>query len=119
MAGINRVLLDADLVQPEASSTVLERVLEARERQRHRLRSTPWTTNGEVAGPYLRKQLPLPDDLTVLNSALQRGTISARGVDKVLKLAWTLADMGGADRITDREIRVALQLRQGDQERAA
>lgn len=119
MAGVNRVLLDADLVAPEASSVVLGRVLEARDRQRHRLRRTPWTTNGEVAGPYLRKQLPLPDDLGVLNTALQRGMISARGVDKVLKLAWTLADLAGVDKVTAREVRVALGLRQGEQERAA
>lgn len=120
MAGINRMLLDVDTATtPEASAAVLERVLAARERQRHRLRRTPWTTNGEVAGPYLRKHLPLPSDLGVLNSALQRGSISARGVDKVLRLAWTLTDLAGAGQITNRELRAALQLRQGEQERAA
>ncbi|MFD0864763.1 YifB family Mg chelatase-like AAA ATPase [Tessaracoccus lubricantis] len=119
MAAVNRVLLAEDVAAPEPSAVVLDRVLEARARQRYRLRGTPWTTNGEVAGPYLRKRLPLPDDLGLLNAALQRGAISARGVDKVLKLAWTLTDLGGADRISDRELRVALQMRQGDQDRAA
>ena len=119
MAGINRILLDVEASVPESSAAVLARVMEARERQRRRLRRTPWTTNGEVAGPFLRKHLPLPDDLGVLNSALQRGAISARGVDKVLRLSWTLADLAGADVITAREVRAALQLRQGEQERAA
>ena len=72
-----------------------------------------------MAGPYLRKHLPLPTDLGVLNTALQRGAISARGVDKAIRVAWTLCDLSGADTITTRELRAALQLRQGESERAA
>ena len=51
--------------------------------------------------------------LRLLNEALLRGSISARGVDKVLRVAWTLADLGGHDRISERDIRSALLLRQG------
>lgn len=119
MVGSNRLLLDVGLAQPEPSARVAERVAEARERQRHRLSGSPWQTNGEVAGPYLRRELPLPADLSILNSALERGAISLRGVDKVLRVAWTLADLAGADRPSQRELRAALRLRQGDQARAA
>ena len=119
MTSVNRVLLDVAGAEPESSATVLERVLEARDRQRWRLDGTPWSVNGEVPGPYLRNQLPLPSDLGVLNTALQRGALSARGVDKVLRLAWTVADMSGHDRIGGRELRAALQLRQGEQAKAA
>ena len=119
MAGVNRVLLDVDQPRPEPSSAVLARVMEARDRQVRRLRDTPWTTNGEVPGPHLRQQLPLPADLGMLNGALQRGQLSLRGVDKVLKVAWTIADMSGIDRPGEREVRAALHLRQGETRSAA
>ncbi|MHA6511396.1 ATP-binding protein [Tessaracoccus sp. Z1128] len=119
MAAINRVLLEVDGGVGESSATVLERVVEARERQRRRLRGTPWVTNGEVPGSYLRQQLSLPADLGVLNTALQRGAISARGVDKVIRLAWTLADLAGRDTVSGRELRAALHLRQGDERKGA
>lgn len=119
MASINRVLLDVATATGEPSSAVLARVVDARDRQRRRLRDTPWLTNGDVSGAYLRQQLALPSDLDLLNTALQRGQISARGVDKVLRLAWTLADLGGRDAITVRELRAALQLRQGEMRSAA
>lgn len=114
VTGINRVLVDVGAKTPEPSSAVLARVVEARSRQSRRLAGTPWRTNGEVPGPHLRSQLPLPDDLGILNSALQRGVLSLRGVDKVLRLAWTLADLGGCDQPSGREVRAALQLRQGE-----
>mgnify|MGYP003485189895 FL=1 len=94
-------------------------MVEARDRQRRRLAGTPWATNGEVPGSYLRQQLSLPEDLGVLNTALQRGLISARGVDKVIRLAWTLTDLAGLDVIGERELRAALHLRQGEQRRGA
>ena len=119
MVGTNRVLLDVAHDPPESSAVVAARVVEARDRQRRRLAGTPWATNGEVAGPYLRQHLPLPDDLGLLNSALERGVLSLRGVDKVLRVAWTLADLAGRDTMGVQELRVALRLRQGDQAKAA
>lgn len=119
MASVNRVLLDVAAHDAEPSSAVLARVAEARDRQRRRLRDTPWLTNGDVSGTYLRQHLALPDDLGVLNSALQRGLLSARGVDKVLRIAWTLADLAGSDGPGARELRAALQLRQGEMRSAA
>lgn len=119
MIGSNRVLLDVGSALPESSAAVAARVAEARGRQRRRLAETPWLTNGEVSGPYLRQQLPLPDDLGVLNGPLERGLLSLRGVDKVLRVAWTLADLAGRDRISAQELRVALMLRQGSVLRAA
>ncbi|NLE98479.1 MAG: YifB family Mg chelatase-like AAA ATPase [Propionibacterium sp.] len=103
----------------ETSHAVLERVLEVRDRQRHRLRDSPWSTNSEVAGSYLRKYLPLPADLTPINRALARGTLSARGVDKILRVAWTLTDMAGKDVIGSNELGAAMQLRLGEAAKAA
>ena len=119
MAPINRVLLDVAAGTPEPSAAVLARVVEARDRQRRRLRNTPWFTNGDVAGSFLRHELAVPEDIGLLNTALQRGTLSARGVDKVLRLAWTLADLAGSDVVRARELRAALHLRQGENRSAA
>jgi magnesium chelatase family protein len=68
---------------------VAGRVLEARARQRRRLAGSGWQTNGEVSGTYLRRHSPLPDGLHAVDEAVDRGRLSARGVDKVLRIPWT------------------------------
>jgi len=115
----SRSFLESALEQSESSVEIAARVLQARDRQAQRLRNTPWRTNGEVAGPWLRSQLPLPKDLTPLERALNRGLLSARGVDKVLRLAWTIADLAEEDQISAASLRVAMQLRQGAFQEAA
>ena len=99
----------------EASADVAQRVAEARERQARRLAGTRWRTNGEVSGPWLRRQLPLPDGLGVVDVAVRQGRLSARGVDKVLRLSWTLADLAGADKPTASHVRTALAMRRGEE----
>ena len=119
MLPLTRAFLADSDVPPERSAQVLQRVMEARGRQLRRLSETPWRTNGEVAGSYVRKQLPLPEDLGPLERGLSTGTLSARGVDKVLRLAWTLADLDGEDRIGSGNLRVAMLMRQGELARVA
>lgn len=114
MLPLTRAFLSESDVPPETSHHVLQRVMEARARQLYRLRDTPWRTNGEIPGSYIRKHLPLPEDLGPLERGLSKGTLSARGVDKVLRLAWTLADLGGDERITTGNLRVAMLMRQGE-----
>ena len=101
----------ADLTEP--SAVVAERVAEARARQRRRLAGHGWRTNGEVPGPALRRRLPLPEGSDVLEDAVARGRLSARGVDKVIRLAWTIADLAGADRPQREHLRTAMAMRQG------
>lgn len=114
MLPLTRAFLADSDIPPERSAAVLARVIEARGRQLNRLRDTPWRTNGEVPGSYLRKKLPLPEDLGPLERGLSKGTLSARGVDRVLRLAWTLADLEGEDRISTISLRVAMLMRQGE-----
>ena len=104
-----------DQPQGEPSADVAARVAEARDRQARRLAGTRWRTNGEVSGPWLRRQLPLPDGLGVVDDAVRQGRLSARGVDKVLRLSWTLADLAGLDRPTASQVRTALAMRRGDE----
>ncbi len=98
----------------ESSATVAARVAEARDRQTRRLEATRWRTNGEVSGAWLRKQLPLPDGLTPVDDAVKQGRLSSRGVDKVLRLSWTLADLAGTDKPTASHVRTALAMRRGE-----
>jgi magnesium chelatase family protein len=80
----------------EASAAVALRVAAARGAARERLAATPWTTNAEVPGPWLRRRLGADSDLLAdVDRALERGTLSLRGADRVLRLAWTLADLAG------------------------
>nr|WP_269449904.1 YifB family Mg chelatase-like AAA ATPase [Auraticoccus cholistanensis] len=98
----------------ETSAVVAARVREARERQARRLTGSGWLTNSEVPGHHLRRGLPLPDGVEALDQALQRGRISARGVDKVLRVSWTLADLAGADAPTRSHLLTALAMRRGE-----
>jgi magnesium chelatase family protein len=80
----------------ESSRTVALRVIQARERAAHRLRGTPWRLNAEVPGSELRRTWPpAPGSLTTVERSLDRGQISARGVFKVIRVAWTIADLAG------------------------
>lgn len=98
----------------ESSAVVRDRVLLARDRQRARLQGLGWTTNAEVPGPALRSMLPLPEGVELLDEAVTRGSLTARGVDKCLRLAWTVADLAGKDVPTKTEVRLALALRRGE-----
>jgi magnesium chelatase family protein len=103
----------ADQESPETSAVVAERVAAARARARLRLAGTPWVCNGEVPGSWLRRTLRLPPSATRdLDRALDRGWLSARGYDRVLRLAWTEADLAGLERPGLDEVGRALLLRQ-------
>jgi magnesium chelatase family protein len=108
------VLRSASTAGGEPTTVVRDRVQEARNRQVARLRGLGWTTNAEVPGPALRSTLPLPQGLELLDEAVTRGSLSARGVDKCLRLAWTCADLAGKDVPTRSEVRLALALRRGE-----
>jgi magnesium chelatase family protein len=111
---MRRKFLEAALARSEPTAVVAVRVAEARERQRHRLSGTGWQTNAEVSGSYLRRRLPLPDGVELLDRAVTTGTLSPRGVDKVLRIAWTVADLAGLNRPGRQELQTALAMRRGD-----
>lgn len=97
----------------EDTATVAGRVHAARSRQRERLRSLGMETNSQVPGRVLRGELRLPSATTkILDTSLERGILTARGYDRVLRLAWTLADLGHRDQPHTDDIGQALGLRQ-------
>ena len=95
----------------ESSQTVAMRVVQARDRAARRLRDTPWRLNAEVPGSELRRTWPpAPGSLTAVERSLDRGQISARGVVKVIRVAWTFADLAGRSRPTQDDCDAALGL---------
>ncbi len=81
----------------ESTSAVAARVAAARDRARARLAGTPWTCNSDIPGPALRRRFPLGDAAAPLEVALRQGVITARGADRVARMAWTVADLAGRD----------------------
>ncbi|MEU8505454.1 YifB family Mg chelatase-like AAA ATPase [Streptomyces brevispora] len=98
----------------ESTATVVARVRAARARAAERLAGTPWTTNSEVPGHELRTRLvAAPGALMAAERDMERGLLTARGLDRVLRVAWTVADLRGADRPDASDVAVALELRTG------
>lgn len=97
----------------EDTATVARRVLGARSRQRERLAAYGLETNAQIPGRILRGELRLPPAVTrILDHSLERGVLTARGYDRVLRLAWTLADLGYREQPDINDIGQALGLRQ-------
>ena len=100
--------------RPGMSSTeARERVVRARSAAAVRLESTPWSLNSQVPGAWLRSPtMRLGHDTTAsIDRALERGGITMRGYDRVLRVGWTIADLAGASVPTAEHIGQALYLR--------
>ncbi|MER6520861.1 YifB family Mg chelatase-like AAA ATPase [Streptomyces sp. NPDC060334] len=98
----------------ESSAVVAARVGEARDRAATRLAQTPWRLNSEVPGHQLRTRWQAaPGALVQAEQDLERGLLTARGLDRVLRVAWTVADLRGRDRPEAQDVAVALELRTG------
>lgn len=97
----------------EPSDVVRQRVLAARERAAHRL--APWAVrcNAEVPGNVLRHELPFASGgRAQLGKLAHRAELSARGVDRVLRVAWSIADLNGHPVPTHEDLELAVYLRQ-------
>ncbi|RVW03820.1 YifB family Mg chelatase-like AAA ATPase [Rhodococcus xishaensis] len=80
----------------ESTDEVRSRVAAARAAAAERWQPFGWHTNAEVPGPALRQRFRLSRDaLAPLERALRRGSVTARGADRALRVAWTLADLAG------------------------
>jgi len=101
-----RELVDAQPGEP--SSAVRARVLAARDRQIAR----DGRLNARLHGRSLRSRVVLePAARALLAKALERLALSARGHDRVLRVARTIADLHGADRIDAPHLGEALHYR--------
>jgi magnesium chelatase family protein len=102
---------------PETSSAkARERVAHARDRQRLRLSGSAARCNGEMDARAVRRHVRLEDPAErALAQAYEVGALSARGRHRVVRVAQTIADLRGHDRIAHADLLTALSLRQRGQ----
>jgi magnesium chelatase family protein len=81
---------------PEPTDTVSARVRAARAVAAERLAGTGLVLNSQIPGRLLRERWAVPRaSLVLAERALERGALSVRGFDRVLRVAWTVADLAG------------------------
>ncbi|MDQ0764206.1 YifB family Mg chelatase-like AAA ATPase [Streptomyces canus] len=98
----------------ESTAMVADRVRAARERAALRFAGSPWRTNSDVPGRELRSRWhAVSGAMDEAERNLERGVLTARGLDRVLRVAWTVADLAGHDRPDATDVALALQLRTG------
>jgi magnesium chelatase family protein len=102
----------------EASAQIRERVVTARRRQQERFKSKPKITCNARMGTRELKQYCALDEATMelLKFAMSDLNLSARAYDRVLKVARTIADLAGSERIISDHIGEAIQFRSLDRQ---
>ncbi|BCX03692.1 MAG: Fis family transcriptional regulator [Candidatus Roseilinea sp.] len=116
---VTRVNFDklSDIRPGEPSAAIRARVQAARDRQAHRFRGTPLACNADMGVGDLRRYCELDEaGRSLMKAAMNQLQMSARAFHRVLKLARTIADMAGSDRITTVHLAEALQYRPRRQE---
>ncbi|WP_432995906.1 ATP-binding protein [Dactylosporangium sp. CA-233914] len=103
--------------RPEPSTIVAARVAAARAaaaaRWAERSAATaPAVTNHTVPDDVVRRSIAwlAPASRTMLHAALETGTVSVRGATRVVRLAWTMADLAGHDHPDRSDIAEAVAL---------
>lgn len=104
----------------EPSTVVRDRVQAARERQRHRYAAIGVLCNGHLSGPAARREAQLASDAEdLLARAVESMALTGRGFDRALKVARTVADLEGQERILAVHMAEALSYRTGFEDEEA
>ena len=94
------------------SEAVRKRVMAARRRQQRRLDGTGALCNGDMDGRLTRKEVPLDASLTDrMLQARHQLSLSGRGYDRVLRVARTIADLSGREKLEESDLDEALSYR--------
>jgi len=111
----------ADLAEApsgEKSTFVRQRVIEARKRQEIRFVDDDKVySNAQMTNRNLSKYCQLDDQgKTLLKTAMEKLSLSARAYDRIIKVARTIADLDGSDDIKTQHLAEAIQYRSLDRE---
>jgi magnesium chelatase family protein len=99
----------------ESSAAIRERVESARQRQRGRFAGTSVLANARMSPPQLKNFCAIDQAMgDLLQQAMEQLSLSARAFDRILKVARTIADLAGADRIATPHLLEAIQYRSLD-----
>jgi magnesium chelatase family protein len=102
------------------SAQARDQVVTARERQTRRLGGTRATCNADMDDRLIRTHARLtPGAWAALAAGYDRMRLSARGHRRAIRVARTVADLAGADRVEAEHMMTALGARQADQPREA
>jgi magnesium chelatase family protein len=97
----------------EPTEVVRARVKTARDAARTRWVQFGWRTNAEVPGGALRgKFRPSRKAIAELEAGMRKGTITARGADRCLRVAWSVHDLRGGSELTSDDVNAALMFRE-------
>ncbi len=97
----------------EGSKAVRERVISARDRARERFaKDTQVSCNSEMRSHHLREFCQLDDgSRNLLEGAIRKLGLSARAMDRILKVSRTIADLAGDNDLKSSHLAEAIQYR--------
>ena len=111
----------SDTTVAESSNSIRERVDKARKRAVERFKNEttyagkPIYSNADMTSTLIRKYCVLDSDAhALLRNAFDKLGMSARGYDRILRVALTIADLDNSDKILVKHIAEAIQLRSLD-----
>lgn len=112
---VGRVEMSADDLG-ESSTLIRQRVISARNVAAKRFKDQPWTLNSAIPSRALRT-LYKPERLAMnfLHDELDRERLTARGLHKIIRLSWTLADLAGHEIPRLEDVKKAHILREGSE----
>ncbi len=98
----------------ESTKDIQMRVQSARDIAARRFKDLPWKRNAEIPSRALRTSfLPERAGMNYLHAALDREQITARGLHKVMRTSWSIADLEQHQIPTLADVELAYELREG------
>ncbi len=94
----------------ESTHDIQSRVIHARQAAQDRYSKLHWTANRDATGEWLRANTSASAQASI-TTALSNSQLTMRGVDRSLRLAWTIADLAGHTSPTSEDVDEALSLR--------
>lgn len=98
----------------ENSESIRNRVIAARATAANRFKNESWKVNSEIPPKALRQQYqPERKAMNFLHDELDKERITARGLHKIIRTSWTIADLNGKSGPSLEEVSEAYRLREG------